>query len=92
MRKILLALPLVVGLCVSGDAQATQNSQTSPVQEVTATSMRSADPDTMFLSGNVEIVFKGGRATADNAVVHRGSGQIELSGNVQLKLDTPQAK
>ena len=91
MRKVFLAILIVVGLCVSGDAQSAQMFPAS-IQKISSKLLQSPNPNVTRLSGNVEIVFAGGTALADNAVVHRDTNEIELSGNVRLKLDPPAAK
>jgi len=88
MRTLLLATLVVVGLCVSGDAQTAQKSP-GPILTFSATSAQSADPNVTRLSGNVVITFTGGTALADSATIHRSTNEIELSGNVRLRLDAP---
>lgn len=87
MKRILLIF-IVLGMV------AFANAQTSAPLKLTITTQRvteDAGKQTLQMTGGVEIVFEGGtiRVNADEAVVNRETGAIDLRGNVRLTVPPP---
>ena len=95
MRNIVIAVALVAGFGVYVYAQATPVSlsleadtvqRLIPVQDIGVVKVGRADVP-LTASGNVVIVINDTRVTADMAVWHSGSREIELNGgSVRIQL------
>ncbi len=87
MKRILFVFG-VLGMVTFADAQ------TSAPLKLTMTTQRAveqADTQTIHMTGAVEIVFADGtiRLNADEAVVNRETGVVDLRGNVRLTVPAP---
>lgn len=82
MRKGLLIAIVAIGTTITGSAQTSQSGFS-----MTAAHLERIDGQTVF-SGKVEIVVAGVRVRADNATIHSDAKTIDLSGHVQLTLQT----
>jgi lipopolysaccharide assembly outer membrane protein LptD (OstA) len=89
MRKVFLALIVSLGLAVTADAQR-PNSSPAPIQQVTAKTAVSSNASITLLKGEVAITIPGAVVYADEATIDAKTNQVELRGNVRMKL-TPQA-
>lgn len=82
MRKALLIAAVTIGSAITGGAQTSQSGFSISAKQV----QRIDDQQTF--SGSVEIVISGARVRADNATIHGDTKTIDLSGHVQLTLDS----
>jgi lipopolysaccharide assembly outer membrane protein LptD (OstA) len=89
MRKVFLALIVLLALAVSADAQR-PNLLPAPIQEVTAKTAVSSNGSITLLKGDVAITIPGAVVYADEATIDAKTNQVELRGNVRMNL-TPQA-
>jgi lipopolysaccharide assembly outer membrane protein LptD (OstA) len=89
MRKVFLALIVLFGLAVTADAQR-PNFPPAPIQEVTAKTAVSSKESVTLFKGDVAITIPGAVVYADEATIDAKTNQVELRGNVRMKL-TPQA-
>jgi lipopolysaccharide assembly outer membrane protein LptD (OstA) len=85
MRKVFLAVIVLSGLAVTAGAQR-PSFLPSPIQEATAKTMVSSNSSVTLFKGAVTITIPGAVVYADEATIDAATNQVDLRGNVRMKL------
>jgi lipopolysaccharide assembly outer membrane protein LptD (OstA) len=88
-KGLIIGLLAVFGFAMTSDAQAPVKPRNMIVK---AKSAKARTSDATLFTGNVSISISGAVVTADEAVVDRTGNEVQLQGNVRLRLIEPPAK
>jgi hypothetical protein len=85
MRRVLLAVIVMLGLAVTTDARR-QSFMLKPIQEITAKTAVSSNGSITQFKGDVTITLPGAVIYADEATIDATTNQVEFRGNVRMRL------